>query len=97
MARIAFTSGRTGKPSSTPLDTYPRPVLEAITVAALSDVQAIARRITSGEELASRGQDPERAGWWDPANRATPGGADEPLSEHVRHSGPAKVPVGPPR
>ena len=77
-ARIAYASGRTGKPRSTPLDAYPRPVFEAITAAALSDVQAIARRITSGEELAGRGQDPELAGWRDPAN----------IAWHVARRGP---------
>jgi hypothetical protein len=70
VARIAFTSRRTGKPGSTPMDAYPQPVFEAITAAALSDVQAIARRITSGEELASRGRAPELAGWRDPADIA---------------------------
>jgi len=77
-SRIAYASGRTGKRRSTPLDAYPRPVFEAITAAALSDVQAIARRITSGEELVGRGQDPELAGWRDPAN----------VTWHVAHRGP---------
>jgi hypothetical protein len=84
-ARIAFTSGRTGKPGSTPLDAYPRPVFEAITAAALSDVQAIARHITKAEELAGCGQDPELAGWRDPANVAWHVARHGPLtSEHPR-------------
>ncbi len=70
VARIAFTSAQAEDPPSTPLDAYPQPVFGAITAAALSDVQAIARRITDGEALAARGQDPEAAGWDDLANAA---------------------------
>ncbi len=70
VARIAFTSVRAEDPPSTPLDAYPPQVFEAITAAALADVQAIARRITDGEALAARGQDPGVAGWDDLANAA---------------------------
>jgi hypothetical protein len=89
VARAAFTSRRSGKPPSTPLDAYPLPVFEAITAAALTDVQAIARRIISGEKLAARGRDPEVAGWRDPAN----------IAWHVSRYGPVtsahpKTPLG---
>jgi len=70
VARIAYASVRAEDPPSTPLDAYPQQVFEAITTAALADVQAIARRITDGEALAARGQDPETAGWGDLANAA---------------------------
>ena len=96
VARIAFASVRAEDPPSTPLDAYPPRVFEAITAAALADVQAIARRITDGEALAARGRDPEAAGWDDLANAAWYVGRHGPLTgrdSRSRH-GPAIQALG---
>jgi hypothetical protein len=60
--RLGYTTSAP-RSATTPLDAYPKPVLEAIQAAALADVRKIRDRIDAGWRVATAGADPRVAGW----------------------------------